>query len=123
MPSGRNFTGPMTVVMSVAAIASRILSRSAPALAIADAAIWTHAYAGTLAIPGPCRTPGSSSGSSPILRFARQSGCRKVNQSACGHGRGSGYSAHLCEREVPALGDELIFDDAPLLTFEEAARR
>src|SRR5437763_1784286 len=35
VPSGRNFTGPITVVMSVAAIASRSLSRSAPARGLA----------------------------------------------------------------------------------------
>src|SRR5206468_1132950 len=43
-PSARNFTGPMTVVVSVAAMASRIRSRSSePALPIAAARICTHA--------------------------------------------------------------------------------
>ena len=38
IPSGRNFTGPITVVMSVAAIASRIFSRSSAARALRAAA-------------------------------------------------------------------------------------
>jgi hypothetical protein len=47
VPSGRNFTGPITVVMSVAATASRILSRSsALARVTAAARICTAAYAG-----------------------------------------------------------------------------
>ena len=48
VPSGRNFTGPMTVVMSVAAMASRTFSRSSDAGASSRAAarICTHAYAG-----------------------------------------------------------------------------
>ena len=44
VPSGRNFTGPMTVVMSVAATASRIFAWSVePALEMAAARIYTHA--------------------------------------------------------------------------------
>ena len=44
VPSGRNFTGPSTVVISVAATAARSFSRSsAPARVSALATIWTHA--------------------------------------------------------------------------------